>query len=194
MGSQVILEDTGSNPERVLGLAPMLGAAGKGAVQLPRWRPASARAPPAGGAGGVPRAGCPAGAARRHQACPASGRRSGRSEWCIPTSARARTSSPTSSTSRSSICAGTSPSRGNLFSHDASDLLEQVLVPALVVAAERDLFAPADAPERWRREFPSGAAGAARGSHAALVEPAGAGGADAGEVAGPDRGGSYFCR
>ncbi len=59
----------------------------------------------------------------------------------------------------------------DLLSHDASDLLGQVRVPTLVVAAERDLFAPA----ARSREMAAKIEGAEllvlrEGSHAALVE------------------------
>jgi len=59
----------------------------------------------------------------------------------------------------------------DLFSHDASDLLEQVLVPALVVAAERDLFAPAARSREMAARIPGAELLVLReGSHAALVE------------------------
>jgi pimeloyl-ACP methyl ester carboxylesterase len=59
----------------------------------------------------------------------------------------------------------------DLFSHDASDLLEQVRVPALVVAAERDLFAPAARSREMAARIPGAELLVLReGSHAALVE------------------------
>ena len=59
----------------------------------------------------------------------------------------------------------------DLLSHDASDLLETIDVPTLVVAGERDLFTPL----RRSREMASRIPGAEllvlrEGSHAALVE------------------------
>jgi pimeloyl-ACP methyl ester carboxylesterase len=59
----------------------------------------------------------------------------------------------------------------DLLSHDASDLLEQIRVPVLVVAAERDLFAPAARSREMAARIPGAQLLLLReGSHAALVE------------------------
>ncbi len=59
----------------------------------------------------------------------------------------------------------------DLLSHDASDLLEQIHLPTLVIAGERDLFVPL----RRSRELAARISGAEllvvrEGSHAAMVE------------------------
>ncbi len=59
----------------------------------------------------------------------------------------------------------------DLTFHDASDLLEHVNVPTLVVAAERDLFAPAERSKEMAARIPGAELLVLReGSHAALVE------------------------
>jgi pimeloyl-ACP methyl ester carboxylesterase len=59
----------------------------------------------------------------------------------------------------------------DLLSHDASDLLEQIRIPVLVVAAERDLFAPAARSKEMAARIPGAQLLVLReGSHAALVE------------------------
>lgn len=59
----------------------------------------------------------------------------------------------------------------DLLTHDASGLLEQVRVPALVVAGERDLFVPAARSRELAARIPGAELLVVReGSHAALVE------------------------
>ena len=59
----------------------------------------------------------------------------------------------------------------DLLSHDASDLLEQIRVPTLVVAAERDLFTPAARSKEMAARIPGAELLVLRaGSHAALIE------------------------
>ncbi len=59
----------------------------------------------------------------------------------------------------------------DLLSHDAGDLLEQVRVPTLVVAGERDLFTPLYRSREMAARIPGAQLLVLReGSHAALVE------------------------
>jgi pimeloyl-ACP methyl ester carboxylesterase len=59
----------------------------------------------------------------------------------------------------------------DLLSHDASDLLPQIRVPALVVAGERDLFTPVRRSREMAAQIPGAELLLLReGSHAALVE------------------------
>jgi pimeloyl-ACP methyl ester carboxylesterase len=59
----------------------------------------------------------------------------------------------------------------DLLSHDASDLLEQIAVPVLVVAGERDLFTPIVRSRELASRIPDAELLVLReGSHAALVE------------------------
>ena len=59
----------------------------------------------------------------------------------------------------------------DLLSHDASDLLERVEVPTLVVAGERDLFTPLRRSREMAARIPEAELLVLReGSHAALVE------------------------
>ena len=59
----------------------------------------------------------------------------------------------------------------DLLSHDASDLLEQIDVPTLVVAGERDLFTPLRRSREMAERIPGAELLVLReGSHAALVE------------------------
>lgn len=59
----------------------------------------------------------------------------------------------------------------DLLSHDASDLLPQIQVPALVVAGERDLFTPIARSREMASQIPGAELLVLRqGSHAAIVE------------------------
>ena len=59
----------------------------------------------------------------------------------------------------------------DLLSHDASDLLPQIAVPALIVAGERDLFTPLRRSREMAERIPGGELLVLReGSHAAMVE------------------------
>jgi pimeloyl-ACP methyl ester carboxylesterase len=59
----------------------------------------------------------------------------------------------------------------DLLTHDASDLLEQITVPVLVVAGERDLFTPLARSRELASRIPGAELLVLRqGSHAALVE------------------------
>jgi pimeloyl-ACP methyl ester carboxylesterase len=59
----------------------------------------------------------------------------------------------------------------DLLSHDASDLLEQIRVPVLVVAGERDLFAPVQRSREMATRIPGAQLLVLReGTHAAMVE------------------------
>ena len=59
----------------------------------------------------------------------------------------------------------------DLLSHDASDVLDQVRVPTLVVAGERDLFAPAERSREMATRLPGAELLVLRGgTHASLVE------------------------
>jgi len=59
----------------------------------------------------------------------------------------------------------------DLLSHDATDLLEHIAVPVLVVAADRDLFAPAARSREIAAKVPGAELLVLReGTHAALVE------------------------
>jgi pimeloyl-ACP methyl ester carboxylesterase len=59
----------------------------------------------------------------------------------------------------------------DLLSHDASDLLEQIRVPVLVVAGERDLFTPLQRSREMASRIPGAELLVLReGSHAAMVE------------------------
>jgi pimeloyl-ACP methyl ester carboxylesterase len=59
----------------------------------------------------------------------------------------------------------------DLLSHDASDLLERIRVPTLVVAGERDLFTPLRRSREMAAKIPGAELLVLReGSHAALVE------------------------
>lgn len=59
----------------------------------------------------------------------------------------------------------------DLLSHDASDVLDQVRVPALVVAGDRDLFAPVERSREIAMRLPGAELLVLRGgTHASLVE------------------------
>jgi pimeloyl-ACP methyl ester carboxylesterase len=59
----------------------------------------------------------------------------------------------------------------DLLSHDASDLLAQIRVPVLVVAGERDLFAPVQRSREMAARIPGAQLLVLReGTHAAMVE------------------------
>jgi pimeloyl-ACP methyl ester carboxylesterase len=59
----------------------------------------------------------------------------------------------------------------DLMTHDATDLLPEVRVPALVVAGERDLFTPMKRSEEMAAKIPGAQLLVLReGSHAGLVE------------------------
>jgi pimeloyl-ACP methyl ester carboxylesterase len=59
----------------------------------------------------------------------------------------------------------------DLLTHDASDLLEQIAVPVLVVAGERDLFTPIARSRELASRIPGAELLVLRqGSHAAMVE------------------------
>jgi pimeloyl-ACP methyl ester carboxylesterase len=59
----------------------------------------------------------------------------------------------------------------DLLSHDASDVLQEVAVPVLVIGAERDLFVPAARSQEIAARVPGAELLVLRqGSHAALVE------------------------
>ena len=59
----------------------------------------------------------------------------------------------------------------DLLSHDASDLLEQIRLPALVIAGERDLFTPPQRAREMAARIPGAELVVLReGSHAAMVE------------------------
>jgi pimeloyl-ACP methyl ester carboxylesterase len=59
----------------------------------------------------------------------------------------------------------------DLLTHDASDVLEQIAVPVLVVAGERDLFTPLARSRELAQRIPDSELLVLRqGSHAALVE------------------------
>lgn len=59
----------------------------------------------------------------------------------------------------------------DLLSHDASDLLEQVRVPTLVIAGERDLFTPLRRSREMAARIPAAELLVVReGSHAAMIE------------------------
>ena len=59
----------------------------------------------------------------------------------------------------------------DLFSHDATDLLPEIRVPALVVAGERDLFVPMQRSREMAAKIPGAELLVLReGSHAAMVE------------------------
>jgi pimeloyl-ACP methyl ester carboxylesterase len=59
----------------------------------------------------------------------------------------------------------------SVLSYDATDLLPDVAVPALVIAGERDLFAPAERSKELAAKIPAAELLVLReGTHAALVE------------------------
>ena len=59
----------------------------------------------------------------------------------------------------------------DLLTHDASDLLEQIRIPTLVVAGERDLFTPLERSRELAARIPGAELLVLReGSHAAMVE------------------------
>jgi pimeloyl-ACP methyl ester carboxylesterase len=170
MGSQVILEAYRQHPERVLGLVPMLGAAGKVLTSL------------VGGTALAPvfRLLVEVGAANAKLA-----QRAVRAALKLPgvwETIRAlgivhpdlcpkEEFEPYFEHLSQLDLRGYFALARDLLSHDASDLLEQIAVPALVVAAERDLFAPAARSKEMAARIPGAELLVLReGSHAALVE------------------------
>ena len=170
MGSQVILEGYRQHPERVLGLAPMLGAGGKVLSSFPAGGPLLP----------VLRLLVELGASHAQvaqQALRAVIKLPGVWEAIRALGVVHPDLCPREDFEPYFEHLSQLDLRGyfalvrDLLSHDASDLLEQVRVPVLVVAAERDLFAPAARSREMAARIPGAELLVLReGSHAALVE------------------------
>ena len=170
MGSQVILEGYRQHPERVLGLAPMLGAAGKVLSSFPGGGTLLA----------VFRLLVELGASHAQhaeQALRAIIKLPGvweaiRALGVVhPDLCPREDFEPYFEHLSQLDLRGYFALARDLLSHDASDLLDQVRVPVLVVAAERDLFAPAARSREMAARIPGAELLVLReGSHAALVE------------------------
>ena len=170
MGAQVILEALRQQPQRVLALAPMMGAAGK---VLDGIRAGAALGPALRllvelGA---------ANAALAQQALRAVVRLPGvweaiRALGIVhPDLCPKEELEPYFEHLSQLDLRGYFALARDLLSHDASDLLELVRVPTLVVAGERDLFAPAARVKEMAARIPGAELLVLReGSHAALVE------------------------
>jgi len=170
MGSQVILEGYRQKPERVLGLAPMLGAAGRVLGSFPgggRLLPVFRLLVELGASHAQP----------AEQAMRAVLKLPGVWEAIRALGVVHPDLCPREDFEPYFEHLSQLDLRGyfalvrDLLSHDASDLLEQVRVPVLVVAAERDLFAPAARSREMAARIPGAELLVLReGSHAALVE------------------------
>ncbi len=170
MGAQVILEAWRQHPDRVVALAPMLGAAGKVLDSLPggsALEPALRLLVEVGAAN----------AALAQQALRTALRLPGAWEtvralgFVHPDLCPKEEFEPYFEHLSQLDLRGYFALARDLLSHDASDLLEQIRVPTLVVAAERDLFTPAARSKEMAARIPGAELLVLRaGSHAALIE------------------------